>query len=175
MRKNLRGFTSHVWAIAERLMADEFPVIGKKISRGEGCFVYKCMVGFYPYGYLNNCLAMAEEFSGVDGEAIWSIRLNLDERDFWLKATDEELIDILRHEFLHDELAERGRPNLDCDIEFIKESLKRGIVLERRHFLYVFSYLIGPGKQLSPSKFEPAFNYCFPEGLEYWAKFLKGG
>jgi len=100
--------------------------------------------------------------------------LNLDKRDTWLRVEDEHLMNLLRHEFLHAELREQGRPYGDFDIEFIKEAVERDIFLEQRHYTFFYSYYLG--QQLRSLNFgfdEELFEFCFPNSFDYWAKLMK--
>ncbi len=167
MRKNLRGFTSHVQAISEKLMADEFPILAKKIPCGDGAFIYKCEVDFHSFGK-DNGLAKAIPYSNGGSETIWGIHLNLDKRDTWLRIEDEHLIDLLRHEFLHAKLRERGKPYGDFDIEFIEEAIKRDIFLEQRHYTFLYSHYLEEQSKVFNFKFDKEiFDYCFLEGFDY--------
>jgi len=173
MRKNLRGFTNHVQAIAEKLMADEFPILAKKISCGEGAFIYKCWADFFPYGK-DNGLARAVQYFREGDETIWHIHLNLDKRDFWLEIEDKNLIDLLRHEFLHAELKEQGKPHRDFDIEFIEEAIRKDALLEQRHYSFLYAHRLELQSRVFNFKFDKElFEFCFPDSFDYWAKQMK--
>jgi len=88
---------------------------------------------------------------------------------FWLEASDEELIDLLRHELLHIEM---DRP--DADVKFYNECVHRGIPVNLSALRIIYATNLDEKVPREYLDFDlKHFNRCFPEGFKYWSQFLK--
>ena len=83
----------------------------------------------------------------------------------WFHLDDEEIKNKLRHELLHDELG-KG----DYDIEFIEEALRRNIPVNESSGKVLYAHRIN--QNMKAQFDEELFEFCFPEGIAYWGKFL---
>jgi hypothetical protein len=132
MRKNLRGFLSHLQHLTNRLVVEEF--------KGEFLYdyvgVWSSRSGDYGFSVWTDGLARWDSCCG-------GILLNLSYRDWFLKATEEDLVKLIRHELVHGMLWAQGLPHEDDDIEFVREALKRGVDLDPE---FTIDAILGKGE-----------------------------
>lgn len=114
-RKNLRGLWSHLQALVDRLVRDEFPALAP------------VQIETHVMGPVHDtALAHWFQCEFEPGRTMRQINFNMeDARALFLEADDEELKDLIRHELLHGELRRQGLPWHDDDIPFIMECLRR--------------------------------------------------
>jgi hypothetical protein len=119
MRKNMCGFHSHLQGLVNCLVREEFPALGRvQIS------------SYVSPEAKNDAAAHWYECESYDGGIYRCIMFNLEadwSRLDYLRADDEDLRSIIRHELVHGEMRRQGLPSGDCDSAFILECLKRKI------------------------------------------------
>jgi len=120
-RKNFSGLASHLRRLVNEVQQKEFPDLGH---------VEVCLYAGKSAGHKDLCAHWVE--IDLPGEETYRvIRFNAmgdgANREFFLTADDEELIDVITHELLHGEMHRRGLPHLDSDVPFILECLRRGV------------------------------------------------
>jgi hypothetical protein len=121
MRKNFRGFTQKCEKIMKDLLATEFKSVDPKK-------VLLFLDGDDDLAAATVHLVKEAEID--DPDVIWINTSNEEGKAKWLAATDEEIKDTLRHEFLHIEIKNKNKSFGDEDdlsIVFILECAKRHI------------------------------------------------
>jgi len=189
-RKNWRGFVPHIRSVLETLIkSGEFPRIKKHISTREfiatkrGLRVkehFDIKLNIIPFTMDVECpedildpapdtifdrsLAIAGDVFGDEAnlEKDKYIELTIVSREDWLKFDDKKINSLLRHELLHHELDKS-----DSDIEFIEECVRREIHINKSSDKVLYAHRISENLKFDKVLFE----YCFREGIAYWAKF----
>ena len=114
MRKNLRGLPQHLQAMVDRIAKTEFRALHDEL---ESIPILTGCPSDLPPSFLATWHGDYVEFH------------TLGAREWYLRASDEKLAQIIRHELLHGELALRGEPSGDDDLPFIMECLRRKLPL----------------------------------------------
>lgn len=180
-RKNWKGFTPHIFKLLEEVIVEDFPSIAEKIrvrkficgEKGikvkENFNILISERGPFPNERTLAHVSFKEMeddryFNAIGYSKENTIRIHLVLQESWLEKDDEEIKDVFRHELLHIELKKK-----DNDIEFIEEAIRRGITLNNASY----SVLYTKRTERNGGHFNlKLFNFCFPEGFEYWSQFL---
>jgi hypothetical protein len=125
MRKNLRGFPSHLQKLVDVLVREEFAELAPVSIEP---FVRTELKG-------ESVAHWSELIINGTGRRDRIICFNLEgKRQAFLSADDETLRRVIRHELIHGEMGRRGLPNGDNDLPFIVECLRRGVGVNSESF-----------------------------------------
>jgi len=170
-RENLRGLHGKMCSMIHHLIKTEFTSLSCQTPAESDNNFYKTIEVVFVDGDCmrhEGILVEIKKFWPETKKPVYTLFAKKDS-PFWLEASDEELIDLLRHELLHIEM---GLP--DFNVEFYNECVRRGIRVNVNASRIIYAMDLDENVTRGHLDFNlKYFNQCFPESFKYWSQFLK--